>query len=322
MPVTVSQGTLYPIQYPFAFDLWEKQQNNHWMPKEVSLGDDVNDFWNVLSVPERNLITQIFRLFTKSDEEIQQCYHKFYKNFFKETSIQLMLTAFENIETVHLVAYAHLLKTLQLPETEFLAFQEYDEMKAKLDWLHSFNPESPIEIAESLAAFSGVTEGVALFASFAMLINFARFGKMKGMADIIAWSIRDESMHCEGIAQLFLTYCAENADQIDKTDLKKRVYNVFGQGIANEDKFIDLAFEMGPVEGLTAQEMKDYIRWIANIRLGQLGYEPLFKVDYMPLPWLPAMLNAPEHANFFEQRATEYSKASTEGEWDEDAYDF
>ncbi|HQT79151.1 MAG TPA: ribonucleotide-diphosphate reductase subunit beta, partial [Rhodopila sp.] len=84
--------------------------------------------------------------------------------------------------------------------------------------------------------------------------------------------------------------------------------------------FIDLAFEQGSVEGLTSQQVKDYIRYIADRRLIELGLNPLFHVARNPLPWLDDMLNAVEHANFFENRATEYSKASTRGTW-EDAFD-
>ena len=97
--------------------------------------------------------------------------------------------------------------------------------------------------------------------------------------------------------------------------LKKELYEACRTIIEHEDAFIDLAFEMGPMEGLTAQEVKDYIRFIANRRLSQLGLEPIYDVQKNPLTWLDTMLNAVEHMNFFEGRATEYSKASTQGTW-------
>jgi ribonucleoside-diphosphate reductase beta chain len=319
--VTESGGALYPLAYPWAFDYWEKQQNNHWMPKEATMGDDVKDWENKLTIPEKNVVTQVFRLFTKSDEEIKNCYAEKYKKFFKRTEVSMMLTAFENMETVHLVAYAHLLQTLGLPEVEFSAFQQYEEMQAKLDFIHSFDPETDMELAEAIAAFSAATEGISLFASFAILLNFPRHNKLKGMGDIIAWSVRDESMHCEGMAKLFQTFVAEK--NLDKRILRPKVEKVIRQAVTNEFKFIDLVFEMGPVEGLEAQEVKDYMMWIANLRFNQLGFDgKLFEIDVMPLPWIPGMLNAAEHGNFFETRVTEYAKASTEGEWDDNAYDF
>lgn len=320
--VTESSGALYPLAYPWAFDYWEKQQNNHWMPKEASMADDVKDWEFKLTPAEKNLITQVFRLFTKSDEEVANCYADKYKKFFKRTEIKMMLTAFENIETVHLVAYAHLLQSLGLPEVEFLGFQQYAEMRDKLEFLHSFDPETDLELAEAIMAFSAATEGMALFASFAMLLNFPRHNKLKGMGDIIAWSVRDESMHCEGMATLFKVFVEEK--RLNKPYLRNRAIEIITTAVNNEDKFIDLAFEMGPLENLTKEEMKKYIRFIANLRFNQLGFDgKIFEgVDYLPLPWLPGMLNAQEFGNFFETRVTDYAKASTAGEWDDEAYDF
>ena len=78
-----------------------------------------------------------------------------------------------------------------------------------------------------------------------------------------------------------------------------------------------MAFELGSVEGLTPNNVKDYIRYIANRRLAQLGLQPIYQIEKHPLPWLDTMLNAVEHTNFFENRATEYSKAATKGSWEE-----
>jgi ribonucleoside-diphosphate reductase beta chain len=85
--------------------------------------------------------------------------------------------------------------------------------------------------------------------------------------------------------------------------------------VGMEDRFIDLAFEMGPVQGMTDVDIKQYIRYIADWRLGQLGLPKVYGVTEHPIPWLTAILNGVEHANFFEARATEYSKAATKGDW-------
>ena len=77
------------------------------------------------------------------------------------------------------------------------------------------------------------------------------------------------------------------------------------------------AFEMGGIEGLEAREVKQYIRYIADRRLSQLGLQPVYRIEKNPLPWMEEMLNGVEHTNFFENRATEYSKAATQGSWEE-----
>jgi ribonucleoside-diphosphate reductase beta chain len=139
---------------------------------------------------------------------------------------------------------------------------------------------------------------------------------MKGMGQIVTWSVRDETLHCNSMIKLFNTFIKEQPE-IWTPQLKKEIYEACRTIISHEDAFIDLAFQQGPIEGLTPQEIKEYIRWIGNRRLIQLGLEPIYKVDKNPLTWLDTMLNAVEHMNFFEGRATEYSKASTQGSWAE-----
>tara|TARA_B110000971_G_scaffold144185_1_gene147337 strand:- start:1869 stop:2297 length:429 start_codon:yes stop_codon:yes gene_type:complete len=139
---------------------------------------------------------------------------------------------------------------------------------------------------------------------------------MKGMGQIVTWSVRDETLHCNSMIRLFKEFINENPE-IWKPEFKKELYQACRTIIEHEDAFIDLAFQMGPMEGLTGQEVKDYIRFIANRRLTQLGLEPIYDIQKNPLTWLDDMLNGVEHMNFFEGRATEYSKASTQGSWTE-----
>jgi len=310
-----------PFRYPWAYEAWLTQQRVHWLPEEVPLADDVKDWHKNLTLAERNLLTQIFRFFTQADVEVNNCYMKHYSQVFKPTEVLMMLSAFSNIETVHIAAYSHLLDTVGMPETEYSAFLGYKEMKDKFDYMQGFRVDDKHQIAKTLAAFGAFTEGLQLFASFAILLNFPRFNKMKGMGQIISWSVRDESLHCISIIQLFRTFVQENPE-IWTDQLREELYMTCATIVDHEDAFIDLAFEFGPVEGLTAESVKRYIRYIADRRLTQLGLNVLYHVDKNPFPWLDEMLNAVEHANFFENRSTEYSKASTKGSWEDAFSDF
>jgi ribonucleoside-diphosphate reductase beta chain len=138
---------------------------------------------------------------------------------------------------------------------------------------------------------------------------------MKGMGQIVSWSVRDESLHCEGITRLFHAFVQER--QCLTKAVKEDILDMCQKTVRLEDAFIDLAFEQGPVPGMTAKEIKKYIRYIADWRLGQLGLPGIYMVDDHPLPWLAPLLNGVEHANFFETRATEYSKAATKGNWND-----
>ena len=139
---------------------------------------------------------------------------------------------------------------------------------------------------------------------------------MKGMGQIVTWSVRDETLHCNSMIRLFKDFIKEEP-QIWTDKLKQEITDACKTIIKHEDAFIDLAFQMGPLEGLTANEIKQYIRFIGNRRLEQLGLDPIYDVKKNPLTWLDNMLNGVEHMNFFEGRATEYSKASTKGTWGE-----
>lgn len=302
-----------PFEYPWAFDYWKLQQRVHWLPEEVPLGEDLKDWAQNLTANERNLLTQIFRFFTQADVEVQDCYHDKYGRVFKPTEIKMMLTSFSNMETIHIAAYSHLLDTIGMPETEYSAFLEYDQMRDKHDYMQQFGVESDEEILTTLAMFGAFTEGVQLFASFAMLMNFPRFNKMKGMGQIVSWSVRDESLHCEAIIRLFHEFARER--NCLTPAVRAAIYEHARHVVVMEDNFIDLAFALGPVEGMTAEDVKRYVRYITDWRLKQLGFDPLYNITEHPLPWLSPLLNGVEHANFFEQRATEYSKVATKGEW-------
>ena len=316
MSLLDAKSVYKPFAYPWAYDAWLTQQRIHWLPEEVPMADDVKDWQAKLSDVEKNLLTQIFRFFTQSDIEVNNCYMKHYANVFKPTEVQMMLAAFSNMETIHIAAYSHLLDTIGMPEAEYSAFLHYKEMRDKYDFMQRFDTSTVHNTALTLAVFGAFTEGLQLFASFAMLLNFPRFNKMKGMGQIVSWSVRDESLHCDCIIKLFRTLISENPE-IWTEEFQRELYETCETVVEHEDAFIDLSFEMGPIEGLTPDEVKAYIRYIADRRLVQLGLQPIYHIDGNPLPWLDTMLNAVEHTNFFENRATEYSKAATEGSWEE-----
>jgi ribonucleoside-diphosphate reductase beta chain len=314
-------GTYNVDRYPWAYQAWKKQQQIHWIGEEVPLSEDLKD-WNSerLTMEERNLLTQIFRFFTQSDIEVSDNYFKRYIPIFQPLEIQMMMAAFTNMETVHIDAYALLLTTLGMPKTEFSAFKEYGAMTAKADYMQSFGVKTCSDVARTLAMFGAFTEGLSLFASFAMLMNFPRFNKMKGMGQVVSWSVRDESLHCESMITLYHEWAKETGSVTQS--VKDDIVDVAQTMIQLEDRFIELAFALGDIKGLSMLNMKNYIRYICDWRLVQLQLPTLFgyfderkQLRDHPLPWLPLVLNGVEHANFFESRPTEYSKGATQGEW-------
>ena len=301
-----------PFDHPWMFDYYSQQNQMHWFPEDVPLHNDVQD-WQNLSDKEKNLLTQIFRLFTQSDVDVSTGYVDRYMRIFKKPEARMMMGAFNNMESIHQHAYSLLLDTVGMPEVEYKAFSEYEAMADKHEYIKNIkvSAKDKDSVAKALAVYSAFTEGLQLFSSFIILLNFPRFGKMKGMGQIITYSIRDESLHVDAMTQLFREYIQENIE-IWTDNFKKEIYQACRSMVDLEDRFLNLVFQMGDIQGLTKKEMQSYIRYIADRRLLQLGLKPNYGVKDNPLTWLDDVLGV-EHQNFFEGRATSYMKAGLRG---------
>lgn len=303
-----------PFEYPQYFEYFTKQNQAHWMPTEVPMENDIIDFKQNLSESEKSLVMNILRFFTQSDIEVNNNYNTRLIPAFAKPEIKMMLSAFAAMESIHVWAYSYLNDSLGLPEREYSAFMEYEAMRAKYNYIQSFDVRSVEDLAVNLAVFGGFIEGVSLFSSFAILMNFPRLGKLKGLGQIVSWSIRDESLHSRAVCHLFRDFVSENK-HIWTQDLQQTLYSACRDMVATEDAFIDTCFASGEVPGLKAEQVKQYIRYTADRKLNDLGLDAVYNVSN-PLGWLDIMVNAKEHTNFFENRATEYSKAGVVDDWD------
>ena len=316
--LTDTRNEFKPFNYPWAYEAWLKHEQIHWLHTEVPMIEDIKDWKKKLTKEEKKFLTHIFRFFTQGDIDVAGGYVKNYLPYFPQPEIRMMLMGFAAREALHIAAYSHLIESLDMPDTTYSEFLEYTQMKEKHDYVLNVSAKNGTtdSVAKNIAVFSAFTEGMQLFSSFIMLLNFPRHGKMKGMGQIVTWSIVDETMHTESMIKLFRTYIEENKE-IWNDDLKSQVYSIAEKMVDLEDKFIDLCFEMGPMENLTSEDVKNYIRYIADRRLISLGMKGIFKVKRNPLPWVEEMINAPTHTNFFENRATDYAKGALSGSWDE-----
>ena len=303
-----------PFDYGWAFEAYKKQQQMHWMPEEVTMADDIKDYNQNLTEDNRQLVDNIFRFFTQADVDVCCGYAKHYLPTFKAPEVRMMLVSFAAMEAVHQDAYSSLLETLGKSEDSYKEFMDIQEMVEKHEYLSDFNVDTPHNIAKTMAVYSGFTEGVQLFSSFAILLNYPRHNLMKGMGQIVTWSIRDETLHVENVSKLFREFISENPE-IWTDKLKYEIYCAAERVVELEDKFIDICFDKADIPDLTAKEVKEYIRYIADRRLLGLGMKAIFHSTINPLPWIDTQVNAVEHTNFFENRATEYAKSSTQGNW-------
>jgi ribonucleoside-diphosphate reductase beta chain len=312
LKMTDERSYFRPFNYPWCFDAFLQSEQMHWLWTEVPMQEDVKDWKIKLTEAEKSFLTNIFRFFTQGDIDVAGAYVKNYLPTFPQPEVRMMLASFTAREAIHIASYSHLIETLGMPDSTYNEFLEYAEMREKHDYIESFIGDKK-DIAEQIAVFSAFTEGMQLFSSFVMLLNFTRFGKMKGMGQIISWSIADESLHCESMIKLFREYIKENHD-LWTDELKSKIYKSAETMVKLEDKFIDLAYGVNEMEGLPKEDVKRYIRYIADRRLISLGLKGIFKVKKNPLPWVDGMLGV-THGNFFEARITDYAKGALKGSW-------
>jgi ribonucleoside-diphosphate reductase beta chain len=316
--ITEERNAFKPFSYPWAYNAWLQHEQSHWMHSEVPMLEDVKDWKNKLTKEQKQFLTHIFRFFTQGDIDVAGGYVNNYLPYFPQPEVRMMLLGFAAREALHVAAYSHLIETLGLPDTTYNQFLEYAEMREKHEYVLDISSQNTTKqnTAKHIAVFSAFTEGMQLFSSFIMLLNFPRHGLMKGMGQIVTWSIVDETMHCESMIKLFRTYIEENKE-IWNDELKSEIYTIATRMVELEEKFIDLAFEMGEMPNLSSEDVKTYIRYIADRRLISMGMKGIFKVKKNPLPWVEEMINAPIHGNFFENRVTDYAKGALSGNWDD-----
>lgn len=307
-----ARSTFKPFAYPWAYEAFMQSEQMHWLWTEVPMMEDVKDYRTKLTDEERDFLTKILRFFTQGDIDVSGAYVNCYLPQFRQPEVRMMLSSFAAREAVHIAAYSHLIETLGLPESIYNEFLEYEAMAAKHDFVEQMTAEKR-DLAAQIAAFSAFTEGMQLFSSFVMLLNFTRNGTMKGMGQIIAWSIADETLHTESMTKIFREYIRENPE-LWTDALKARIYGIAETMVELEDRFIELAFGVSAMRRLTQAEVRSYIRYIADRRLMGLGLKAIFHEEKNPLPWVDGMLGA-TLTNFFENRVVDYAKGAMTGDW-------
>lgn len=313
--LTKERATFKPFNYPFAYDSWLQSEQAHWLHTELPFHEDVKDWETKLSANEKSFLTSVFRLFTQMDVDIAGAYVNHYMPNFKQPEVRMMLSSFAAREAIHIAAYSHLVETLGMPETIYTDFLNYAEMVKKHALFENITySQNPEDVIRKIATISVFGEGMQLFSSFVMLLNFPRHGQLKSMGQIVSWSLADETLHCEGMTRVCRSYIAENID-VWTEDLKQDIYDIAAAMVKMEDDFIDLVFGGFELKNLTPEDVKQYIRYICDRRLIGLGLKGLYKVKKNPLQWVDETLNTTSHDSFFEVKVTDYAKGALRGSW-------
>jgi ribonucleoside-diphosphate reductase beta chain len=311
--ITEPRNFYKPFEYQTAFDFYKDQHRAHWLADEVPLASDLNDWKLKLTESEKNLIGNILKSFAQTEVHVNDYWSTKVSLWFPKPEVQAMARVFADFESIHAEAYARLNEELGLDD--FAAFLEDEEAKAKIDRLVELPGETLHEKALSLAIFSAFTEGVNLFSSFAVLMSFQLRNMMKGTGQIVEWSVRDESLHSKAGCWLFRTLIEENPE-LDTQALTQGIYEACDLSVKLEFDFIDKAFEMGDIEGLSKEQLKNFIKARANEKITELGYAAIYN-DVDPnllrqMEWFNHLTSGKTHQDFFANRVTDYSKSTAD----------
>jgi len=313
-----------PFEYPEAYDYWLKQQQAHWLHTEVPMMSDLTDWNSNLTESEKNIIGSILKGFAQTETIVNDYWSGLVTKWFRKPEVIMMATTFGAFETIHAEAYSLLNETLGLDN--FSEFLEDEATMAKIENLmlvrDSFGSKKDLhEITKSLAIFSAFTEGVNLFSSFAVLLSFKMRNKLKGVGQIVEWSIRDESMHSEAGCWLFRTLIKENP-HLKTKELEAAINEAALLSLKLELDFIDKVYELGDLEGCSKYDLQNFIKNRVNTKLGDLGYNPIITdIDMTAverMKWFDALSAGKQHTDFFANRVTNYSKGHMT--WDESIF--
>jgi len=318
--ITKERIVYKPFEYEKAYDYWLKQQQAHWLHTEVPMMSDVNDWKQNLTETEKNIIGSILKGFSQTETIVNDYWSGLVTKWFRKPEIIMMATTFGAFETIHAEAYSLLNETLGLDD--FSEFLEDKTTLAKIENLtmvrDSFGDEKNWEeIAKSLAIFSAFTEGVNLFSSFAILLSFKMRNKLKGVGQIVEWSIRDESLHSEAGCWLFKTLIKENP-QLKTPQLIESINQAAKLSLKLELDFINKVYELGDLEGCSKYDLTNFIKNRVNTKLIDLGLTPILddidKQAVNRMKWFDALSAGKQHTDFFANRVTNYSKGTMD--WD------
>ena len=302
-----------PFEYQQAFEFYKDQHRAHWLADEIPLASDLNDWKLKLSDTEKNLIGNILKSFAQTEVHVNDYWSSKVSQWFPKPEIVAMTSTFGAFEAIHAEAYARLNEELGLDD--FQAFLEDEAAKSKIERLLDTKSETLEEKAQSLAIFSAFTEGVNLFSSFAILMSFQLRNLMKGTGQIVEWSVRDESLHSKAGCWLFRTLLEENPE-LNTTELRNKIIEACELSVHLEFDFIDKAFELGDIENLNKEQLKNFIKQRANDKMVELGYAPIYN-DIDPnllkqMEWFGHLTGGKTHQDFFAGRVTSYAKSNAD----------
>lgn len=314
---------LYPMRHTFAWDMYNAANANHWLPTEISMQMDIEQWKanDMLTEDERKALKTVLGFFSTADSmAANNIVLAAYRHITSpECRMYLLRQAYE--EAIHTHAYQYIVESLGLDQGEiFNMYREVDAIYNKDAFVLSFNegifnplfktgtPENDQKFVENIVIFSIIMEGIFFYSSFAVMFGFQRQNKMVGSAEQIQYIMRDESMHLNfGI--MLVNTIKEEQPEIWTSAFQQHLVDLIKQGTELEIRFAQEVFPKG-IFGMNADNFRQYIQHIADRRLERIGL-PVQYGSTNPFPWMSEAVDLNKEKNFFETRVIEYQTGGT-----------
>ncbi len=317
-----------PFTYSWAVEAEKKHRiDMHWHENQIELQDDLRQFIskdglatkNVSHASNKNMLEKLLTLFTEMDVQVGSGYGELI-NHVKNNEIKTLWFTFAAREVTHQRSYALSAETFGFTNSSWVEFKKYTEMQSKIDLLSEDVGDLSIKLnfAKKLSSVL-LGEGIALFGAFACLLNLSRFGIVLNFNTINQWSLKDEQEHVRNNIRV-LEEVRKELSEAENIELDKFIKQLVERYVEAEHTFLDLVFEMGDQERMTKQDAKNFVSYLGELRLYQLGLGALADVRENPLDWIDYILTGSTHTNFFESRVVDYSHSGLTGEIDYSKY--
>ncbi|WP_444896444.1 ribonucleotide-diphosphate reductase subunit beta [Microbulbifer sp. SSSA005] len=310
---------LVPFKYDWAWQKYLDGCANHWMPQEINMNKDVS-MWkdpNGLTEDERRIVEYSLGYFSTADSLVaNNLVLAIYRHITNPECRQYLLRqSFE--EAIHTHAYQYCVESLGMDEGEvFNMYREVPAVAKKAAWSLSHTQaigdpnfktgtvESDQELLRNLIAFYAVTEGIFFYCGFSQILSMGRRNKMTGVAEQFQYILRDESMHLNFGIDVINQIKLENP-HLWTAEFQQEVTQMILEGMELEVAYARDTMPRG-VLGMNANMMEEYLQFIANRRLSQLGLKEQFPGAQNPFPWMSEIMDLRKEKNFFETRVIEY----------------
>lgn len=310
---------LVPFKYQWAWQKYLDGCANHWMPQEINMTEDIR-LWNAqdgLSDDERTIVKRSLGFFSTADSLVANNLvlgvYRLITN--PECRQYLLRQAFE--EAIHTHAYQYCIESLRMDEGEiFNMYHEVPSVARKASWALNYTrsicdpafdtgtPETDAELLRNLIAYYCVMEGMFFYCGFTQILSMGQRNKMTGTSEQFQYILRDESMHVNFGIDVINQIKAENPSLWDK-EMQTCASDMIVEGTTLEIEYARDTMPRG-VLGMNANIMEEYLGFIANRRLAQIGLKERFPGAKNPFPWMSEIMDLKKEKNFFETRVIEY----------------